>query len=121
MDLVKVHEGHMRVLENEIASHKAALHQADLKEAALLREQEALALEAKQMDEKLKAAQDLLDMKKKEASDVQAMVSQRPHTYLYFEDHGPSKHFTGNETLFILIIILKFEPVAKPSLSALHQ
>ena len=65
----------MRVLENELAAHKAALHKADQREAALLREQESLALEARQMDEKLKAAQDLLDLKKKEASDVQTMVS----------------------------------------------
>ena len=76
MDLVKVHEGHMRVLENELAAHKAALHKADQREAALLREQQSLALEARRMDEKMKAAQDLLDMKKKEAADIQDLVQR---------------------------------------------
>lgn len=74
MDLVKVHEGHMRVLENELAAHKAALHKHDQREAALIREQQSLAVEARQMDEKLKAAQDQLVMKKKEAADIQNLV-----------------------------------------------
>ena len=75
MDLVKVHEGHVRVLENELAAHKNALHQADLKEAALLRDQEALETETKHMNERLAAAQDVLDMKRKEASDIQKSAS----------------------------------------------
>lgn len=75
MDLVKVHEGHVRVLENELAAHKAALHQADQKETALLREQEALALERQQTEDKLKAAQDQLELKQKEAASIQKLVS----------------------------------------------
>ena len=79
MDLVKVHEGHMRVLEGELAAHKAAAHEAAQQEAALVREREGLALQGKHLTARLADAHAQLDQKAREAAEVQATVRLCSH------------------------------------------
>lgn len=76
MDLAKLHEGHIRVLEGQLAAQKQALGQASLKEAALVREREAAALEAKQAGGKLAAAMEASDSRKKARREAQSLVRQ---------------------------------------------
>ena len=76
MDLAKLHEGHIRVLEGQLAAQKQAISQASIKEAGLVREQEAAAIEAKQAGAKLAAALEQLDTRKKERREAQALVRQ---------------------------------------------
>ena len=79
MDLVKVHESHMRVLEGELAAHKAAAHEAAQQEAALVRDREGLALQGKHLAARLAEAHAQLDQKAREAAEVQATVRLRSH------------------------------------------
>ena len=75
MDLAKLHEGQIRVLEGQLVAQKQALGQASMKEAALVREREAAAMEAKQAATKLVVALEQLDSRKKERKEAQAQVS----------------------------------------------
>lgn len=74
MDLVKVHEGHVKVLEGELAACKAAALQASQQEAALLRQQEVLALQAKSLTAKIEEAQNVLKQKDKEVAEMHTQV-----------------------------------------------
>lgn len=74
MDLTKLHEGHVRVLEGQLAAQKQAMAQAALMEAGLIREREAGAAEAKQLAAKLASAMEQLEVKKMEKKDAQSLV-----------------------------------------------
>lgn len=82
MDLVKVHEGHIRILEAELAAHKTAAGQAAQQELATIRQHEAVALQAKQLAAKVEAAQAELEEKAKEKAEVQAQVGGSSLPYL---------------------------------------
>lgn len=92
MDLTKLHEGHVRVLEGQLVAQKQAMSQALVKEAALVREREAAAAEGKQLASKLAAALEQLELKKRERRDAQALVSPlQSSTVLRIE----AKHLEG--------------------------
>ena len=80
MDLVKVHEGHIRILEAELAAHKTAAAQAVQQELAMTRQHEAISLQAKQLSAKAEAAQNELSEKSRERAEVQAQVGSYHYT-----------------------------------------
>lgn len=74
MDLAKVHEGQIKVLEAELSAQRQALGLASQKEAALNREREALTVEARQLQAKLAAAAEQLELRRQEKQEAQDLV-----------------------------------------------
>ena len=79
MDLAKVHEGHVRVLEAQLLAQRQALSQASQKEGALNREREAVSAEAKQLQGRLATAAEQLELRKQERREAQDLVRSRFH------------------------------------------
>ena len=125
MDLAKLHEGHIRVLEGQLAAQKQALGQASLKETALVREREAAAQEAKQAGAKLTAAMEQLDSRKRERREAQTLVSKLLSNQQHFQSswwdekreteyHGYQQKrqgFTAGISLLDLAVYLQLDHV----------
>ena len=101
MDLVKVHESHMRVLEGELAAHKATAHEAAQQEAALVREREGLALQGKHLAARLAEAHAQLDQKAREAAEVQATVRLCTHEAAIMYARAPGASLSQERWLWL--------------------
>ena len=75
MQIVKVHAGHIKALQAELAAHKTERLAAAEQQAALRRELESLAAQGRAAATKLASLQEQLEEKTHEVDEAQDLVS----------------------------------------------